>query len=141
VQTTYRVSHLSDPRQVATSLNIARRKTDALDLSSDQATLLVDRPMSITGGAALTANLTAVNVDLTGVYKVATIQVVGARSTGWTADTGTAEKGAKATYTAPTISNPPTQTEVQNIANAVQGATRELKALKDALLTHGLIGT
>jgi hypothetical protein len=81
------------------------------------------------------------NANVSGVVKVAGTQVVGTRSTGWAADTGTAEKGAKATYAAPTISNPPTQAEVQNIANALQGATRELKAVKDALIAHGLIGT
>jgi hypothetical protein len=127
--TALRVSHLSDPRQNAKAVNTALRKTDALGLSSDQLTLTSDRNFDVTG-----------NVNVSGVFEVASVQVVGARSTGWTADTGTAEKGAKATYTAPTISNPPTQTEVQNIANALQGATRELKAIKDALIAHGLLG-
>jgi hypothetical protein len=165
--TTYRVSHLSDPRQIATSLNIARRKTDALDLSDDQSTLLVDRPATISGdvsavngsfsgnvggvNAILTGNVAAVNVNLSGVYQIATLQVVGPRQTGWTADTGTAEKTAHATYTAGatlTFSSSYTQSELTALATrlaaveaALQAATRGQKALKDSLITHGLIGT
>lgn len=139
MQTTYRVSHLSDARQVATSLNIARRKTDALDLSDDQATLLVDRPADITG-----------DLNLSGVYKVATIQVVGARMTGWAADTGTAKRTANATYGAGatlTFSATYVQAELTALATrlaavetALQNATQTIKALKDDALTHGLIG-
>ena len=81
------------------------------------------------------------NINTNGVYSKGSVQVVGARNTGWTADTGTATKTSSATYTAPTISNPPTQAEVQAIANALQAATRSIKALKDALISHGLIGT
>ena len=68
-------------------------------------------------------------------------KVVGARVTGFTAMTGTATKTAIATYTAPTISNPPTQAEVQALADAVEAISRRLKADDDALIAHGLIGT
>lgn len=81
------------------------------------------------------------NVYTTGAYLVDSVQVVGNRNTGWAADTGTAKKTSNATYTAPTISNPPTQAEVQAIANAVQNNSRTIKSLKDALIAHGLIGT
>jgi hypothetical protein len=167
MQTTYRVSHLSDQRQIATSLNIARRKTDPLDLSSDQTTLLVDRPTSITGdlgvvnatltgnlvavGGTFSADIAAVNANISGVYEVAGVQVVGPRQTGWVADTGTAEKTTHATYTAGatlTFSDPPTAgemsalaTRLHNVELAVQAVSRGQKALKDALTTHGLIGT
>jgi len=68
-------------------------------------------------------------------------QVVGPRDTGWSADTGTAKKTANATYTAPTISGSYTQAEVQAIANALQDASRTIKALKDAGIAAGSIGT
>lgn len=74
----------------------------------------------------------------------ALVQVVGARNTGWTAMTGTASKGALATYTAPTISATYTPSEVQGIADALQALSRRMKALDDALQAatgHGLIGT
>lgn len=60
-------------------------------------------------------------------------------STGWSSPTGTASKSAFATYNAPAISNPPTQAEVQAIANAVQAISRATKALVDAGLTSGLL--
>lgn len=59
---------------------------------------------------------------------------------GWTADTGTADRASHATYTAPTISNPPTQAEVQAIATALQAATQEIKALKDDLIAQSILG-
>lgn len=48
---------------------------------------------------------------------------------GWDAPTGTLERTTFATYTAPVISNPPTQAEVQAIANALQNVSRRLAAL------------
>ena len=60
-------------------------------------------------------------------------------TTNWVAQTGTAERTTMATYTAPTISNPPTQAEVQALANAVQALSRRQKALIDDLLSGGTI--
>lgn len=74
-------------------------------------------------------------------YFYGAAQVVGARVTGFAADTGTADKTAHATYTAVTISNPPTQAEVQAISTALQNVSRGQKALKDAAIAHGLVGT
>lgn len=122
--TQLRVSHLSDPRQFASSINGALRRTDPLSLSSDQTALEVDR-----------------NLTLSGAYQINGVQVLGARITGWAADTGTSKKTANATYTAPTISNPPTQAEVQAIADKLQDVSRTMKALKADLFTHGIIGT
>lgn len=65
--------------------------------------------------------------------------VVGSADTGWTALTGTAQKGGGATYTAANITNPPTEAEVQAIADALQDAHRTIKALTDALIAHGLL--
>lgn len=56
--------------------------------------------------------------------KISGVAVVGARSTGWTAWTGTAAKGTFDTATATLV----------NVAQTV-------KAITDALRTHGLIGT
>lgn len=56
-------------------------------------------------------------------------------STAWTAPTGTASKATFATYAAPTISNPPTQVEVQAIADHVQILSQHVKALIDGLIT------
>lgn len=79
-------------------------------------------------------------IKTTSEYRVGANKVVGARETSWTALAGTAKKGGGATYAAPTISNPPTQAEVQAMADALQDAHQTIKALTDALIAHGLIG-
>lgn len=66
-------------------------------------------------------------------------QVVGARDTGWTAATGTAAKGAYATYAGQTISDPFVAAEVQATDNAVKALSQRFKALEDAVRAHGLI--
>ncbi len=60
-------------------------------------------------------------------------------STGWSSPTGAASKATYATYVAPAISNPPTQAEVQALANATQTLSQHLKAVTDALLAAELI--
>lgn len=62
-------------------------------------------------------------------------------STGWSAATGTASQSAFATYTAPTVSNPPTQAQVQAIADHTQILSQHLKAVIDALLTAQVISS
>jgi len=57
----------------------------------------------------------------------------------WAAATGTADRTTYATYTAPTISGPPTQAEVQAIANHVQVLSERLKALIDDLQANGAL--
>lgn len=81
-------------------------------------------------------SISADDVDLDTRYQ----QII-APDTGWTTITGTATKGGWGTYVAPTISNPPTQTEVQAIADSLQDVAETLKALKDALTTQGLLTT
>jgi len=60
-------------------------------------------------------------------------QSVGAQ---WASPSGTAERTTYTTYTAPTITNPPTQAEVQAIADHVQILSRRMKALLDDLRTN-----
>jgi hypothetical protein len=91
------------------------------------------------------------NVDLIGNLLRGGTQVVGARDTGWAADTGTAKKtataayvpGANLTYSAAYVQaeQTATSTRLQLIESALRDATQEIKALKDALIAHGLIGT
>ena len=75
---------------------------------------------------------------------IANNQVTGARMPGWALPTGTVQRTTYASYTAASISNPPTQAQVQALANAVQDVSRVLAALiadLHATAGHGLIGT
>ena len=67
------------------------------------------------------------------------VQVVNTRVTGWAADTGTAKRTANATYTG-TAEAAYTQATVQTLMNEVRDLSQVIKALKDDLIAHGLIG-
>lgn len=67
--------------------------------------------------------------------------VLGSVGPSFAAMTGTASRATFATYAAPTISNPPTQAEVQAIADAVQTISQHLKALIDDLLANKALTT
>lgn len=73
-------------------------------------------------------------------FKVAAIQVVGTRKTGWSAMTGTAARTAAATHTAQTIGASYTQAQVQALDDDLVKVSQRLKGLIDDLISHGLIG-
>ena len=90
---------------------------------------------------ALQATVTTDGINLVAGnwYAVNGTQVVAARKTGWSADTGTASRAAQATY-AGTAEAAYTQATIQALMDAVQNLSRTQKALKDDLIAHGLIG-
>lgn len=89
---------------------------------------------SATGVQSLSSPL-----NVTTSYSVSGTKVIGARATGWTAATGAALLGVFNANQTFTVSNPPTQAEVQAIANALIAARQRIKALEDMSRTHGLI--
>lgn len=72
-------------------------------------------------------------------YSVGGTKVVGARQTGWTAATGSALLSAFNASQSYTVGATYSQTEVSDIATGLQQARQRVKALEDALRTHGLI--
>ena len=97
-----------------------------------------DVRLSASGADRMTIDNTAANFTVP--IQRAGVQVLNTRVTGFGAMTGTATKTAIATYTAPVISSPPTQAEVQGIADALQALSRRVKAGDDAMFSHGMIG-
>lgn len=83
-----------------------------------------DKTLTVTLGFGISGT----SADLSANFTIGVLQ-----DAGWTFATGTADKGAYATYTAPVISATYTQAEVQALADALQAATRRIKALEDAL--------
>ncbi|EFR4013927.1 phage tail protein [Salmonella enterica] len=88
---------------------------------------------------AITSQSLASPLNVTTSYSVGGKKVVGARQTGWTAATGTANKGAFNADLTFAVSDTYTQSEIQAIANALIAERRRTKALEDALRAHGLI--
>lgn len=80
------------------------------------------------------------NPKFAGVVTVGSQQVVRDRRTGWTADSGTAKRTSNTTYSG-TAEAAYTQATIQALMNAVRDQSQAIKALKDDLISHGLIGT
>ncbi|RUX33042.1 hypothetical protein EOA23_08465 [Mesorhizobium sp. M2A.F.Ca.ET.042.01.1.1] len=96
--------------------------------------------VTISGGATgISGYAQGTLINAAGSFTVAGTQVVGPRATGWTAGTGTANKGAFAAYAGATMSAAYSQTEAQATNNAARDASQRIKAVEDALRTHGLI--
>lgn len=89
------------------------------------------------GGATNFQGQGTVNVGT--AYYVANTKVIGAQATGWTAGTGTALKTAWAAYAGQTHTGSYVQGTVQALDNAARDTSQRVKALEDALRTHGLI--
>ncbi|RUW38968.1 hypothetical protein EN739_12050 [Mesorhizobium sp. M2A.F.Ca.ET.017.03.2.1] len=73
------------------------------------------------------------------VIKIGGNQVLKARETGWTAGTGTALKGAFASYAGQAHTGAYVQATIQALDNAARDASQRVKAIEDALRNHGLI--
>ncbi|WP_072929936.1 phage tail protein [Nissabacter archeti] len=78
-------------------------------------------------------------ISVSSSYSVNGTKVVGERITGFTAATGTALKGAFDASATFTVSATYTQAEVQALATALVAARQRIKALEDAMRSHGLI--
>jgi hypothetical protein len=119
---------------------------DGVELSSDLDTVT----FSQAGTQVAATATTGLDLSTGKALSVNGTQVVAARDTGWTADTGTSEKTAHATYTKGstlTFTDPPTAAEMSALATrigqieqAVQDFSRGQKAIKAAITGHGLIG-
>lgn len=72
-------------------------------------------------------------------YSVNGVKVIGARQTGWTAATGTALLGAFNASQAYSASATYSQAEISALASGLVQARQRIKALEDAMRTHGLI--
>lgn len=138
----------ADISALDTRLGTAEGAIDTLETNSVSKAVSTSQSVQATGGSFLVGNIPVPTTDKLQIggstnvsvsYKVAGLQVIGVRQTGWTAATGTANKSAfnadllfpaGATYS---------QTEIQALANALIEARQRIKALEDALRTHGQI--
>ncbi|HHZ8091543.1 TPA: phage tail protein [Proteus mirabilis] len=78
-------------------------------------------------------------IDVSTSYSVNGIKVVGPRVTGFTPATGTALKGSFNANQSYSFSADYTRSEIQTLANGLIEARQRIKALEDALRSHGLI--
>lgn len=78
-------------------------------------------------------------IDVSTSYSVNGTKVVGTRVTGFTSATGTALKGSFNANQSYSFSADYTRSEMQTLANGLIEARQRIKALEDALRSHGLI--
>lgn len=78
-------------------------------------------------------------IDVSTSYSVNGTKVVGARVTGFTSATGTSLKGSFNANQSYSFSDDYTRAEMQTLANGLIESRRRIKALEDALRSHGLI--
>lgn len=134
----------------ALDARLSAAETDITTLETNSISKAVSTSQSVqaTGGSFLIGNIATPTTDklqvegsenVTVSYKVAGLQVIGARQTGWTAATGTAFLGSFNANQAFTVSATYTQTEIQAMATALTETRQRLKALEDMARTHGLI--
>ncbi|KLF52091.1 tail protein [Klebsiella aerogenes] len=131
-----------------TRLSAAETDITTLETNSISKAVSTSQSVQASGGSFLIGDITTPTADklqvegsenVTVSYKVAGLQVIGARQTGWTAATGTAFLGAFNADQDFTVSATYTQTEIQAMATALTEARQRLKALEDMARTHGLI--
>lgn len=78
-------------------------------------------------------------IDVSTSYSVNGTKVVGTRVTGFTSATGTALKSSFNANQSYSFSSDYTQSEMQTLANGLIESRQRIKALEDALRSHGLI--
>lgn len=138
----------TDISALDTRLDTAESDIDTLKTNSISKAVSTSQSVQATGGSFLVGNVPAPTTDKLQVggsvnvsvsYKVAGLQVLGERQTGWAAATGTANKGSFNADQAFTVGTTYSQTEVQTLANALVDTRQRLKALEDMARTHGMI--
>lgn len=134
---------LSSPivvRTVGTIATIAGLPGPDILFSSAANTITVS-PLGNTVTFSLASTVNTNIFDANTEFRKSGIKVVGARQAGWNAPTGTLARGTYAAYTGQTVSNPPTQLEVQALDDAVKLISQTLAAFLTDIRSHGLIGT
>ncbi|EMJ9261193.1 phage tail protein [Klebsiella pneumoniae] len=130
------------------SITTLQGKVTAIETNSISKAVSTSQSVQASGGSFLVGNVPAPTTDKLQVggsvnvsvsYKVAGVQVVGARQAGWTAATGTANKGAFNADQSFTVGAAYSQTEIQALADALAATRQRLKAMEDMARTHGLI--
>ncbi|HGM7048712.1 phage tail protein [Serratia marcescens] len=138
----------NDISALDTRLDTAESDINTLEINSVSKAVSTSQSVQATGGSFLVGNVPTPTTDklqvggsanVSGSYKVAGLSVLGARQTGWTAATGTANKGAFNADQSFSVGATYSQTEVQALADALKAACQRIKALEDMARTHGMI--
>lgn len=105
------------------------------DLAATQATLTI----AVADIAAAQAALIVVQDDITGLNTTVLDAVLKDQTAAWGTPTGTFARTTFAAYAGQTVSNPPTQAEMQALDDAVKANSQRLAALISDLRGNGVL--
>ena len=123
-------------------LRIAQNEQDISSLGSRVAAVesdISELQLDYVSKSATTPQSLSSSLNATTSYSVNGTKVVGERVTGFSAATGTALMGAFNANITFSASTTYTQSEAQAMATALTATRQRIKALEDAMRTHGLI--
>lgn len=138
----------TDIAALDTRLDTAETDIDTLETNSISKAVSTSQSVQATGGAFLIGNIPTPTTDKLQVsgsvnvgvsYKVAGLQVIGPRQTGWTAGTGTALKGTFNADQVFTAAATYSQADIQALGDALKEARQRILALEQSARTHGQI--
>lgn len=114
------------------------------ELSAESVLAGTANQITVTVGAGTVTISIPATLSITTAYQVNGTQVVSSRKTGWGSPSGTLSRAAYAAYAGQTVSNPPTQAQVQALDDAVKLLSQTVAALLTDMHGstggHGLLG-
>lgn len=153
--TDFLVGQNDDISNIATQVNSNSRDSKATSIENALQNAAISQLNNLTGAHSdkiATIESSYVSKTTTGLqslqsplsvttsYSVNGTKVVGVRNTGWSASSGTGQKGGLNADLPLNAGGSYSQGEMQAIANQLTAACKVIKALQDALAAHGLIG-
>ena len=112
-------------------------QNDAIAAQADATQALADALAASTDAAGATADAATAQTTADNALALATAAVPQDNGPAWTAATGTASRATFATYAGQTVSNPPTQAEMQAIDDHMVILSQRIMALVDDLKANG----
>lgn len=129
------------------TIRVLEKAALLVQLIEDQAALTSDVEAINTAVDALAEENEDQNLSLTSLdtridaFEVLAPFVRQDQGAAWTVASGTASRATYATYSAPVITNPPTQAEVQAVADHLQILSQRVKALIDDLTANSALSS
>lgn len=121
---------VADAASAQGTADVARTEAATAQTTADGAQVTADN-------AQTSANTAQTRAD--DAYTLAEQKAGLSAGPAWAAPSGTLSRASLASYTAATISNPPTQAQVQAVANALQAVSQAMVALITDLRATGAI--
>lgn len=123
----------------ATVIDLAATQEAQAETQAELALTQADLATAVADIAATQAALTVVQDDITGLQTTVLDAVLKDQTAPWATPTGTFARTTFAAYAGQTVSNPPTQAEMQALDDVVKGMSQRFAALISDLRGNGVL--